>query len=150
MKGIVKRLLREGLLDEVSNEDEMSVYFNMVNKELDGYIKYLNNTYLSLADISIIDVLNMEYDQFKTFERNFEDKVDKIFNFIREYNKKTNDFPEEDKYSDEMDAIYKMELRYRGKEEMLTKIFYAMGEINKVKDEFDNHPFDDAKPFNIG
>lgn len=156
MKEYIKKLLREDLLDEVSdelyntNEGEINLYFNMINKELDTYIKYLNNSYLSLGGINILDLINMDYDSFKTFERGFDTKKNKIFYLISDYNKKTNDFPEEDKYVDEMDVIYKKELIYRGKEDMFGQIFDAMGNINNVKDEFTEHPFDDIKPINIG
>jgi hypothetical protein len=132
------------------SESDMGLYFTMVGRRLDEYIKYLNNLYLSFGDINILDVLNMEYDTFKTHERSFEAKVDEIYKFINEYERKTEDFPEEDKYRSEMNIIYKKELIYREKEQMITKIFYGIDNISNLKDEFDNHPFDDTKPINIG
>jgi hypothetical protein len=148
----MKILLKESQLNRLRllSESDMSLYFTMANKRLDEYIKYLNNLYVSFADISVLDVLNMEYETFKTHERSFDAKVDEMYNFISEYERKTEDFPEEDKYRTEMNIIYKKELIYREKENMITKIFYSMSDISNIKDEFDKHPFDDTKPINIG
>jgi hypothetical protein len=144
--------LKESQLNRLKllSESDMSLYFTMVGKRLDEYIKYLNNLYVSFGDTSILDILNMDYDTLKTHERSFEAKVDEIYKFMSEYERKTEDFPEEDKYRTEMNIIYKKELIYREKENMITKIFYSMSDISNIKDEFDKHPFDDTKPINIG
>ena len=149
MKGLVKRLLRENLLDEASNEDKMNVYFNMVNNELSGYIKTLNELYDSFNDYTVMSIINMENNDIKSLQNKFYDDTQSISNMMSDYSKKMDDTDHYD-YRDKKDLIIKMENSYRPKENMLREIINKLETISDVKDEFDNPPFEDTKPFNIG
>jgi hypothetical protein len=149
MKGLVKRLLRENLLDEASNEDKMNVYFNMVNNELSGYIKKLNNLYDSFNDYTVMSIINMENNDIKTLQDKFYNDTQMISNMMSDYNKKMDDTDYDD-YRDKKNLIIKMENSYISKENMLREVINLLETVSDVKDGFDKHPFDDIEPFNIG
>ena len=133
-------------------EGDMDNYFPMVKKVLDDYIKFLNNLYNKFGDITILDLLDNtnSYNDLKHLEGVYNSRVDYIYKFMSDYESKTEDIPDYRKYYDEMKEIRNKELIFKDKESLIEKVIYGMHKLIDIKDEFENNPFSDNKPIDLG
>ncbi len=130
-------------------ESDMGLYINMVISELKTYIGKLNNLYDGFNDYTVMSIINIDYTDIRGLHNSFDAGVDKISSMMSKYDGKM-DSLDWDAYREERSSIVKMTNSIKSKENMLSDIFYKLRELSDIKDEFDNHPFDDTKPINIG
>jgi hypothetical protein len=69
---------------------------------------------------------------------------------MNEYESKTEDIPDYRKYYDEMKEIRNKEIIFKDKESLIEKVIYGMHKLIDIKDEFENNPFSDNKPIDLG
>lgn len=145
MKGFIKRLLREELI----NEMDMKSYFNMVTAELKTHIKKLNTIYDNFNDYTIMSMININHNDIRNLHNSFDAAVDNIYSMMSKYDDKM-DSLDWNAYREERSYIDKMTNLIKPKENMLSDIFYKLGALSDIKDDYENNPFGDIKTMNIG
>lgn len=144
----MKIRLKESQLKRLT-EDDMGLYFNMVNAELKTYIKKLNTIYDNFNDYTVMSIINIGYDDIRGLHNSFDAGVDKISSMMSKYDDKM-DSLDWDAYREERSSIDKMTNSIRAKENMLGDIFYKLRELSDIKDDYENNPFGDIKTMKIG